>query len=285
MFSLMYSEVLGKEKMVTYQEEERWRLRRQSTKQAISLAMQGNWKAAIDVNQSILDVFPDDVEALNRLGRAYLELGEYQEAEAAYRRTTEIDSYNAIAVKNLQRLSHLREVAAAGEVDADRLEPQYFIEEIGKAGIVRLVELAPPEVIARMVAGDRVQLRIDGTDLIAENSRGTYLGRVETEHGPRLARLMAGGNRYSAAIVSMAEGTVRVIVREVFRDPSQAGRLSFPSRGVRVTRPDYSERAIRRGLEQEASREYGYTVVGGGDEMEILAEDSSDDDTDISEEE
>ena len=79
---------------MTYQEEEWSRLRRQSTKQAISLAMQGSWKEAIAINQSILEVFPNDVEALNRLGRAYLELGEYQEAEAAYRRTTEIDHYN-----------------------------------------------------------------------------------------------------------------------------------------------------------------------------------------------
>jgi len=136
-----------------------------------------------------------------------------------------------------------------------------------------------------MVAGDRVQLRIDGTDLIVENSRGTYLGRVQPEHGQRLARLMAGGNRYSAAIVSLTEGAVRVIVREVFRDPSQTGRLSFPSKGMRVVRPDYSERAIRRELEREAGKEFGYTVVGGGDEMEILANDSSDDDFEVSDEE
>jgi tetratricopeptide (TPR) repeat protein len=284
MFSLMYSEVLGIERMMTYQEEEWSRQRRQSTKQAISLAMQGSWKEAIAVNRSILAVFPDDVEALNRLGRAYLELGEYHEAEAAYRRTTEIDSYNAIAVKNLQRLSHLKE-AAADEVDAERLEPQYFIEEVGKAGVVHLVELAPPEVIARMVAGDRVQLKVDGTDLIAENSRGTYLGRVEPAHGQRLARLMAGGNRYSAAIVSLTEGAVRVIVREVFRDPRQAGRLSFPSRGMRIVRPDYSERVMRREMEQEAGGEYGYTVVGGGDEMEILVDDATDDDFEVSDEE
>ena len=209
--------------MMTFQEEEWARQRRQSTKQAISLAMEGNWEEAVAVNRSILEVFPDDVEALNRLGRAHLELGDYHEAEAAYRHTTEIDPYNAIAVKNLQRLSHLREVAAAGEVDANRLEPQYFIEEIGKAGVVRLEELAPPDVIARMVAGDRLQLRIDGTDLIAENSRGVYLGRVEPEHGQRLARLMDGGNQYLAAVVSLTEGAVRVIVREIFRDPGQAG--------------------------------------------------------------
>ncbi len=269
---------------MSYQEGEWSRLRRQSTKQAIALAMQGSWREAIAVNQSILEMFPQDVEALNRLGRAYLELGEYKEAEAAYHRSTEIDPYNAIAVKNLQRLSYLREMAGAAESDADRLEPQAFIEEVGKTGVVQLVDLAPPEVLARMVAGDRVQLQIDGNGLIVKNSRGDYLGRVELEQGQRLARLMAGGNRYSAAIVSLADGAVTVIVREVYRDPSQAGRPSFPFKGVGVTRPDYGERVIRRELLEEMSNEPGYTVVGG-DEAEVLIDEASDDEFEVSDEE
>lgn len=269
---------------MSYQEAEWSKLRRQSTKQAIDLAMQGGWREAIAVNQNILEMFPEDVEALNRLGRAYLELGEYKEAEAAYRRSTEIDPYNAIAVKNLQRLSYLREVAGAAEGGADRLEPQAFIEEVGKTGVVQLNNLAPPEVLARMVAGDRVQLQIEGTGLTAENSRGDYLGIVEPEQGQRLARLMAGGNKYSAAIVSLADGMVSVIVREIQQDPSQVGRSSFPSKGVGVARPDYGERAIRRELIEEISNDPGYTVVGG-DEAEILVDESPDDDFDASDEE
>jgi hypothetical protein len=246
--------------------------------------MEGGWREAIAVNQSILEMFPEDVEALNRLGRAHLELGEYKEAEAAYRRSTEIDPYNAIALKNLQRLSYLREVAGVAEGGANRLEPQAFIEEVGKTGVVQLVDLAPPEVLARMVAGDKVQLKIEDAGLVAENSHGVYLGRVEPEQGQRLARLMTGGNQYSAAIVSVAEGTVSVIVREVYRDPSQAGRPSFPSKGVGVTRPDYGERAIRREMAEEMNNEPGYTVVGG-DETEILIDESPDEDFEVSEEE
>jgi len=269
---------------MTYQEAEWSKLRRQSTKQAIALAMEGGWREAIAVNQSILEMFPEDVEAWNRLGRAHLELGEYKEAEAAYRRSTEIDPYNAIAMKNLQRLSYLREVAGVAEGSANRLEPQAFIEEVGKTGVVHLVDLAPPEVLARVVAGDRVQLKVEGNGLVAENSRDVYLGRVETEHGQRLARLMIGGNQYSSAVVSLAEGTLSVIVREVYRDPSQAGRASFPSKGVGVTRPDFGERAIRREMVEEMRNEPGYTVVGG-DDAEMLMDESPDEDYEVSEEE
>lgn len=271
---------------MSYREEERSRLRRQSTKQAIALAMQGSWKEAVSVNQSILEVFPHDVEALNRLGRAHLEQGDYDRAEEAYRRTTEIDPHNAIALKNLQRLSRLREAAGGVEGGADKVDPQSFIAEVGKAGVVRLVDLAAPGTVARMAAGDRVQLKSDGTGLIVEGVRGEYLGRVEPGHGQRLVRLMEGGNRYSAAIVSSAEDAVRVIVREVYRDPSQAGRVSFPYRRVGSGRFGIGDRVIRRELEQDASSgDSGYTVVGGAEGTEVLVEESVGSDYDTSEEE
>ncbi len=265
---------------MSYQEEESSRLRRQSTKQAIALAMEGKWKEAVAVNRGILEIFPHDIEALNRLGRAYLELGEYGWSETAYRRTTEIDPYNVIALKNLQRLSRLKEAAGGGGVGAGKLEPQSFIKEVGKVGIVQLVDCAPPEVLARMSAGDRVQLRSDASSLIVETTRGEYLGLVEPGHGQRLARLIEGGNLYTAAIVSVADDSASVIIREVYHHPGQAGRASFPSQGL-GSRTISGDRVIRRGLEQEASlAESGYTVVGGGIETELLVEESPDIDGD-----
>ena len=77
---------------MTYQEEEQSRLRRQNSREAIALALKGQWREAIAVNKSILEIFANDVEALNRLGRAYMELGQYHEAEVSYRHALEIDS-------------------------------------------------------------------------------------------------------------------------------------------------------------------------------------------------
>lgn len=266
---------------MAYQEEEQSRIRRQSSKEAITLAIQGRWREAIAVNQKIIQAFPGDVEAYNRLGRAYMELGEYAEAGAAYRKTLEIDKYNSIAQKNLQRLAHIRRTRTTTGTDTHRLDPQQFIEEIGKAGIVQLVNLAKPAVLAKVVAGDNVNLKIVGNDLRVENSRGDYLGQVEIKHKQRLIRLMRGGNKYSAAIVSSSEKTLTVIVREVYQSPEQTGQLSFPTRGIEGPRPDITDRVIRRELEQEEAMlgETGYTVVGG-EEPEALAEEPMEDDFD-----
>ena len=258
---------------MAYQEEEQVRLRRQSSKQAIALAMQGRWREAVAVNKNLIESFPTDVDAYNRLGRAYMELGEYSQAREAYKRAVELDPYNTIAKKNLRRLSHLGETLISSEADSHKVEPQHFIEETGKAGVVDLYHLAPPEILARMVAGDMVYLRIDGSSLIVENGHGGYLGQVVPKHGRRLIKLMEGGNKYTAAILSSTEDKTSVIIREVYQDPSQVGRPSFPPKGVEGLRPYISDRIIRRALEYEEALpgEPGYTIIGGG-EGELLPE-------------
>ena len=234
---------------MAYQEEEQVRLRRQRSKHAIALAMQGRWREAISANKDIIGSFTNDVEAYNRLGRAYMELGEYSQAREAYGRAIELDPYNVIAQKNLRRLSYLGEAVVGSVADSDKAEPKHFIEETGKAGVVDLYNLAPRETLAKMVAGDRVYLKIDESSLTVENGRGEYLGQVEPKHGQRLIKLMEGGNRYTAAVVGSEEDRVTVIIREVYRDTRQAGQLSFPSKGVESLRPYLSDKIIRRELE------------------------------------
>ena len=248
---------------MTYQEEEQVKLRRQGGKEAIALAMQGRWREAVAANISIIDSFPNDVDAHNRLGRAYTELGEYSRSREAYSRTIEIDPYNVIAKKNLHRLSQLGEPIASSENSPRTAEPRSFIKEVGKAGVVRLQSPASAGILARMVAGDSVYLKIDGASLIVENGRGELLGKVEHRHAQRLIKLMEGGNQYTAAIVSSAENAVTVIIRETYQHPDQTGLLSFPPRSGEHTRTYGGDRIFKREMEYEeaASEESGFTII------------------------
>jgi len=248
---------------MSYQEEKQVRLRRRGSKHAIALAMQGRWREAAAVNKSLIESFPHDVDAYNRLGKAHMELGEYSQAREVYSRAMDLDRYNAIAKKNLFRLSHFGEAVASSEGGSDKAEPQHFIEETGKAGVVNLDRLALPEILVRIVPGDRVYLKEEGSSLVVENGRGEYLGQVEPKHGQRLIKLMDGGNKYSAAIISSTEDRISVIIREAYQDPSQAGQLSFPSRRFEGVQPYVSDRVFRRELEdeEELSEIPGYTII------------------------
>jgi len=266
---------------MAHDKEEQARLIRQASKKAIALAMEGRWREAVGANKEILETFPNDIDTLNRLGRAYLELGEYAEARAAYQRAKELDAYNSIADKNLRRLALLDGGKEGAKAEGStRLEPNYFIEETGKAGVVRLQQLGPREVLARMVAGDKVTLEAANGNLRVTNEEGDFLGVVETRHGQRLARLMAGGNRYVASVTSSTEDSLAVIIREVYQHPDLAGQLSFPSKGLDSARLINMERMPHRHSDYdetspEDEQEYGLNPEEEEVEPESLEEEES----------
>jgi hypothetical protein len=235
-----------------YQAEEKARVKRQRSEQAIQLALQSRWQEAVAANEAIIGLFPTDVDAYNRLGKALTELGRYREAHQAYDKALALDPGNGIARKNLDRLAHLgAQGRSTPEPKNQKVDPHLFIEETGKTGITTLYRVAP-DVLARMTAGDRVQLRPQRKSLVVENARGEYVGEVEPRLGLRLLKLIEGGNQYDAAIASLAGPTSRLIIKEVFQHPSQAGKLSFPPVGAQVIRPYTKERLLRHGLDEEA---------------------------------
>jgi hypothetical protein len=150
---------------------------------------------------------------------------------------------------------------AAGDSD-QRVEPHGFIEETGKAGVLALYQLAPATVLASVVAGDEVNLAVEGPTLVVKTRRDAYLGQVDPRHSKRLVGLIDGGNRYSARVVSVTEEAVSIIVRETYQHPSQLGQLSFPPRAFDRTRPPVSDRLLRyEPTYEESDEEPGYSIV------------------------
>jgi hypothetical protein len=79
-----------------------------------------------------------------------------------------------------------------------------------------------------MAPGDAVELKSTGNVIKATTGDGVLLGQVEPRLGARISRLMAGGNRYEAALKETDEGQVTLLIREVYQHPSQIGVVSFP---------------------------------------------------------
>jgi tetratricopeptide (TPR) repeat protein len=259
---------------VTYQPEERARQYRQLTEQAIQLALQSRWEEAVAVNRQLLATTPRDLSALNRLGKALSEMGNYGEAKRAYADALDLDPTNTIARKNLERLSLLSDEAGATR-PSERIDPRLFIEETGKTGFTTLVDTAPQEVLARLTAGDQVYLHVGGRMLFVRNAAGETLGRIEPRLASRLIKFMEGGNQYAAGITDLDGSSVRLIIRETYQDPSQFGRVSFPPRvGTETVRAYIKDSMLRydRGEEEEEYSEEEGEYVEGDESHEDLAE-------------
>jgi tetratricopeptide (TPR) repeat protein len=225
--------------------DERARLVRKLTQDSIQFALASQWEEAVSANRELLKIVQRNPETLNRLGKALSELGRYAEAKQAYGEALELDPDNIIAKKNLDRLALLSDDAPEAP-SAERIDPRLFIEEIGKTGVTQLVGTAPREVLARMNAGDQVNLVVDGHSLLVQNARGESIGQVEPITANRLIKLIQGGNRYIAAITEVSESGVRVIIREIFQHPSQLGKVSFPAHGLTtLPRADIRDTLVR----------------------------------------
>ncbi len=220
------------------------RQRRQLGEAAIGHATRGDWEAAVDANRELLELGPD-TDAYNRLGKALAELGRDEEALETYEQALARDGTNRIAERNVDRLrvvvASLSGTARNGgrrqkarNAKPEKASAAHFIEEMGKTGHARLVNVAAPRVLAPLSPGDAVQLEVDG-DQLAARVGDAELGQVEPRVGVRLVKLIAGGNRYEAAITVLQSDDARIIIREVFGHAANFGKVSFP--GTTAPRP------------------------------------------------
>lgn len=269
---------------MTLGETDTIRQRRQLADAAIAHATRGDWEAAVEANRELLETGPD-TDAYNRLGKALAELGRNDEALEAYQSALERDATNRIAERNVARLRVLvgGTAKANGNGKSEKASAASFIEEMGKTGHARLVNLAPAKRLAPISPGDAVELVLDGEQLVAM-AGDVEVGHVEPRVGNRLAKLIQGGNRYEAAITMMDHADVRIIVREVFAHPTNFGKVSFPGsaaarpggvrpdiRGVAL-RYDDDEESEENDEDQEEVEELDTTLPEFSDEPELEEE-------------
>ena len=207
------------------------RLKRDLSRDAIALALEGEWERASEVNRALLELFENDVEAMNRLGKALMELGRYTEAKEVLGRVTELAPYNNIAKKNLGRLEHL-EARPVSTIQGRKAggAPRLFIEESGKSGTTLLRKSPTGQTAARVAPGDPATLAIEHEAINVYTLDGDYLGQVEPRLGTRLLRLMRGGNRYEAAVIGVSQQGISIIIREVYRHRTLQKVYSFPNK-------------------------------------------------------
>lgn len=229
------------------------RLKRQLAEQAIAAAAVGDWANAGDVNRRILELGPDG-EAENRLGKALWEMGDLAAAREHYQTALALDPTNRVAERNIDRLRLLLSQAGDKTTPAEpgsKAPVGIFVEETGKTGFAHLVDLADPRQLAQANPGDAVDLVPNGNRLIAR-SNGVVIGTVEPRVAARLLKLIGDGNRYAAGITSLGDKDVRLIIREVFQDPRNYGKVSFPTAAKATDlRPYTKGTLVREELELE----------------------------------
>lgn len=196
--------------------------------QAVKAALVRNWAKAAELNKKILKEKPQNVPALNRLGKAFWEMDKVQEANKIYKKVLKIDPVNTIANKNFKRLTKVK------KKPKNNLEEQFFpsekvfLEEPGRTKLVRLTRLASPSVLAQQDNGDPVALIVKKRLVSVMDGSQNYLGVIPEDLSQKLIRFINGGNQYQGFIKSVDRQKLEVFIKEVSRSKKFLTTPSFP---------------------------------------------------------
>jgi tetratricopeptide (TPR) repeat protein len=191
---------------------------------AILSALSCEWEKAVTLNKKILKENSKDVDALNRLARAYAELGKLKKAKTTAKKVTKIDPFNNIALKSLSRWKNIQK---GKSYSSNPTKAQAFLEEPGKTKMVCLMHLGGSEILAKVDAGDEVLLNTHSHRVGVTTSDGKYIGRLPDNLSARLRKLISLGNEYQTLVKSITCDEVKVFIKEVKRSPKLADIPSF----------------------------------------------------------
>ena len=199
-------------------------------KTAVLHAMQGKWKDAIKLNEEIILENPTDVDAFNRLGKAFSEIGEIKKSKNAFQKALTLSPQNVIAKKNLARI----ELINNSKTKPKNTLPSNILISVEKSTEITtttLVNLASSNILISLSAGQKLEIITDKDILKINNESGQYIGQIEPKIGLRLSKLIKGGNKYNATVMSVNQEEVIILIKEIFKHPSQANIASFPILG------------------------------------------------------
>lgn len=179
---------------------------------AINQALAGAWKDAVNTNLQILKEDPNDIDSLNRLARAYAELGLMTKARPIAQKVLKIDSANSIAIKALEKWRTLKKKTGKPQPTAV-LSAEIFLEEAGKTKIAPLIHLGDKAVVASLDSGDGVNLLPHPHRVSVVTKDGKYIGRLPDDLASRLRKLIKLGNTYQVLVKSVVNGEVKVFIR------------------------------------------------------------------------
>lgn len=195
---------------------------------AIQAALQCNWEKALELNCEILEQEPTDIDALNRLAKAYSELGDLSEAQECARKVLAVDPINPIAAKSLERYSLLKGYPNGKPKSNLTFGSNIFLEEPGKTKTVLLLHLGDFQTLLELDSGQEVFLSPSQHRVSIITEEGKYIGRLADDLASRLIYLIKNGNEYRVFIKSVLTNEVKIFIKETKRGRVLALTTTFP---------------------------------------------------------
>lgn len=199
--------------------------------QAIDAALSSSWDVALKINKLIIKKDPQNVDALNRQARVYMELGKSSLAKKYYSEALRFDPYNPIALKNLKIIKSFKSNNKGGQTplthETSKLSASLFLQEPGKTKIVSLLKVAEPQKLSMIYCGMQLDMIIKNRGITVVDLNGNYLGVLPDDTSHLIIRLLKGGNKFGLFVKSVKVNALSILIKEIYRSKRFKNQPSF----------------------------------------------------------
>ena len=192
---------------------------------ATQLALKGQWKKAITANKQILSINKSDVSALNRIGKAQLELGKLKDSKKSYTKALQIDPLNAIARRNLKELEQMKDAKTLqgkkqSTSNMEKLVRNEILIQTASRSAEFVIDKPNIRAIQNLVPGTELNIIASTNGIEITNIRKVSLGSIEPRSSIRLKTCIDAGSKFEVIFKDNFENTGIIQILETHRDPS-----------------------------------------------------------------
>lgn len=201
----------------------------QLEQQAVEAAINFAWQRAIELNKKITNIDKKNLAAYLRLGFAYLQSQNLNEAKKFYRKALKIQANNNVAKENLARIKVLQSKSAKKSKKTPiRLDPNLFLDIPGKTKSATLVNLGQKNTLAQLSVGQEAFLKAKKRKVEVRTRENEYMGSLPDDLSRRLLLFLQEKSKYTVFIKEASLRRVTILIREVLKGKKVQNYLSFP---------------------------------------------------------
>lgn len=196
---------------------------------AIQYALQQDWKEAIKLNKEILKINSSDVDALLRIGYAYMQLEEYDNAKKIYQKILKMQTSNQIALHQIDKIEILRtKKISKKNKNIDSLHASQFLKIPGKTLVTSLVNLGQSHILAKLSHGEKAIIKIRKRKVEIRTIDGEYIGALPDDISRRLILFINAQSKYSVYLQNVHKQNIEVFIKEEEKGKKVCRFISFP---------------------------------------------------------
>ena len=219
-------------KDITIMEESKAVIYKNLIMDATQFALKGDWKKAISTNKEILSLNKLDVQALNRIGKAQLELGKLKDSKKSYTKALQIDPLNTIARRNLKELEQMKDAKtlqgkSQNKSNLEKLVRNDILIQTAARSAEFIIDKPNSRAIQNLVPGVELLIQASDSGVEITNSRKVALGTIEPRSALRLKTCIEGGSQFEVIFKDFFGHSGVIQILEIYREPSITLKTPF----------------------------------------------------------